>query len=184
MKHTLNILAQFISILCYPLFVPAYGMLLWCLSMHQRMALPDAYWWVSIGGTMFLTCLLPLSLILMMIHRGQVDNLYIDNPRQRTTPYIYSIVGFGFWCYLLASILHVPAWFISVACGATIALILVTIINRWWKISAHLTAWGGLVGGVCTFALQIGMTSLLPIYIYSFSFVPIVDVGKTICQCS
>lgn len=165
MKRILHIVAQSVSIVCYPLLIPAYGILLWCIAMHHRMALPEAYWWVSIGGTLFLTCLLPLSLILMMIRRGQVDNLYIDNPRQRTTPYLYSIAGFGFWCYLLASILHVPGWLTGSAIGATLALGIVTLINLHWKISAHLAAMGGLLGGICTYALKAGLTSLTPIYI-------------------
>ena len=39
------------------------------------------------------------------------------------------------------------------AIGATAALLAVTIINQWWKISAHLTAMGGLFGSICSIAL-------------------------------
>ena len=46
-----------------------------------------------------------------------------------------------------------PAVWLIVAIGATVALLAVTIINRWWKISAHLTALGGLLGGVMSIAL-------------------------------
>ena len=34
------------------------------------------------------------------------------------------------------------------------ALLAVTLINHWWKISAHLTGIGGLLGGICSFALH------------------------------
>ena len=40
-----------------------------------------------------------------------------------------------------------------VAIGAIIALVVVTLTNLKWKISAHLTGIGGLLGGVCSFAL-------------------------------
>ena len=46
-----------------------------------------------------------------------------------------------------------PAVWLIVAIGATVALLAVTIINRWWKISAHLTALGGLLGGVMSITL-------------------------------
>jgi membrane-associated phospholipid phosphatase len=41
-----------------------------------------------------------------------------------------------------------------IICGAIGALGIVTIINHWWKISAHLTGIGGLLGGVCSFAMN------------------------------
>ena len=42
------------------------------------------------------------------------------------------------------------------------ALLAVTIINHWWKISAHLTGIGGLLGGICSFALSY---SVLPFWL-------------------
>jgi membrane-associated phospholipid phosphatase len=47
-----------------------------------------------------------------------------------------------------------------VVLGVILALLAVTIINHWWKISAHLTGIGGLIGGVCSFAMNY---SILPV---------------------
>ena len=55
------------------------------------------------------------------------------------------------------SALRVPTYLLLTAIGATVALILVTIINRWWKISAHLSSLGGLIGGVMSFCLCTGI---------------------------
>ena len=49
--------------------------------------------------------------------------------------------------------MHLPHIWLFIAIGATIALAIVMLINHWWKISAHLTGMGGLLGGICSMAL-------------------------------
>ena len=56
--------------------------------------------------------------------------------------------------------MQLPIFLLLVAIGAMVALLAVTIINHWWKISAHLTGIGGLLGGICSFAINY---STLPI---------------------
>ena len=55
--------------------------------------------------------------------------------------------------YFLHFLLQLPSFMSIVALGAIFALVVVTLINLKWKISAHLTGIGGLLGGVCSFAL-------------------------------
>jgi membrane-associated phospholipid phosphatase len=88
-----------------------------------------------------------------MKHRGQIDSLQINDHRQRTTPYIYTLICYSFWAYFLHVTLQLPEFLLVVTIGAITALGAVAIINHWWKISAHLTGLGGLIGGVCSFAL-------------------------------
>lgn len=153
MKRVLNILAQVISAVCYPLWIPAYGMTLFCCSVHRIIPLPPRYWIVSVGVTLLLTGLLPVSLIYYQIKRGYVQDIYIANREERTLAYVETAIGFAFWWYLLAFVLKAPAWLNGVAVGGTVAIVLVAVINRWWKISAHLTGMGGLLGGIMTYAL-------------------------------
>lgn len=118
------------------------------------MPLPARYWLVMVGMTLLLTGLLPVSLILYQVQRGYIEDIYIKKREERTLAYVETIMGFGFWWYLLAYIVKAPTWLSGVALGGTIAIALVAIINRWWKISAHLTGMGGLLGGVLTYALS------------------------------
>ena len=156
-KRILDILARTMSVLLYPLFVPTYGIALFCYGHHTQVS-PLAPAWISvaIGGTLLLTCLIPLTAIMVMIRQGNVKDLYINDSRERTMPYLYTTVGFCFWCYLLIGILHTPLYINVVCIGATIAIGLVTLINRHWKISAHMTAMGGLFGGFISYCLGIG----------------------------
>ena len=154
MQQIFNILSKAFSILLYPLFMPTYGMGLYMLAMHHRTPnLPNAYIWVAIVGTLVITALIPIVLLLILWKRGNISSLHIDNAKERTTPYVYSLIWYGFWCYFVGVTLHMPLVWLVVAIGSTCALLAVTIINHWWKISAHLTGMGGLLGGICSLAL-------------------------------
>lgn len=157
MNKTLHILSLALSILLYPLFIPTYGMALLWLGMNSVAGqLPTVYWIIALVGTSCLTCFVPLSIILMQVLRGQIESIMIDNPGQRTMPYVYTTTCFGFWTYFMHSVLHLPAFMLWVGGGATVALALVTAINLKWKISAHTTAFGGLMGGIISFCLYYG----------------------------
>lgn len=154
MKQVLDILARGLSAVLYPLWIPTYGVLLFCATVHQTMPLPPRYWLVTGGLTLLLTGLLPLSLILYQVKHGFITDIYINRREERTWAYVETAIGFGFWWYGLAFILHAPVWLNGVALGSALAILLVAIINRRWKISAHLTGMGGLLGGVMTYALS------------------------------
>ena len=157
MRALIHMVSQALSYILYPLFVPTYGMALFCYAFAQRSAgIPVVWSLVAIIGTLFLTCLLPLSAILMLMRRGRVSSLQIENPAERTMPYIYSTVGFGFWAYLLIRILQAPTYICMTGVGAAVALVAVLLINRRWKISAHLTGFGGLTGGLFSYWLGVG----------------------------
>ena len=157
MSRWLDIAAKTMSVVLYPLFVPTYGIALFCYAYSLHVAPMNGSWIaVAILGTFILTCVLPITAIWIMMRRGKVKDLYIDDPRERTMPYVYSCIGFGFWAYFLGAILHAPLYLTYIAIGATIAIGIVAIINRWWKISAHLAGFGGLVGGLFTYCIAIG----------------------------
>lgn len=158
MTHFTEIIAKGMSVLLYPLFVPTYGIALFCIAYAQQVTLMPAVWWITaVAGTFILTCLLPMSAIWWLIRRGGAKDIQLEEASQRTVPYLYTVVGFGFWSYFVISILHAPLYIGLIAIGATIAIGIVSIINRRWKISAHLTGFGGLVGGILCFYYGNGM---------------------------
>ena len=156
MKHRLlTILSQSVGTLCHPLWMPTYGMLLFCTAFsRQQMPLPKAYWLIAALGTLFLTAIIPITLILIRMKQGTVSSIEIRNAKERTPIYVYTIVCYGFWCWFLLRVLHAPLVLFLIGIGATIALAGVLLINRNWKISAHLTGIGGLIGGICAYCLS------------------------------
>lgn len=154
-------IAKIISALMYPLLIPTYGMILFYIGFPEHMfPMPARYWLVLIFGTLFFTGLLPLSLIYVMIRRGSIKDIYITSAKERTMPYIYTAMGFAFWTYFLHAICHVPVFMTLIALGAATAIGLLALINFRWKMSAHLVALGGLVGGVCSYCLYCGIVPL------------------------
>ena len=143
------------------MFMPLYGMLLFCYATkHWHPLLPSAYIWMCLAGTAVLTLIIPIILLLFMWRKGYIDSLHINDAKQRTIPYIYTLICYGFWAYFVRVTLQLPIFLLLVTLGAIAALLAVTIINRRWKISAHLTGIGGLLGGICSFALNY---SVLPL---------------------
>lgn len=157
MNRILDIVANTLSVLFYPLFVPTYGVTLFCYaySLHAD-TLPWVWSLIAIVGTLLFTCILPITSIWILKRHGLVTSMQIENARERTMPFLYTIVGFGFWCYLMISVLQSPLFMGFITIGATVAIGLVAVINRFWKISAHLTGFGGLFGGLMTYCLALG----------------------------
>ena len=162
MNKIVEIASKALSILLYPLFIPAYGMLLLWRSYSHITALPDFYWGAVILSTLLITCIIPLTAIIMLRRKGTVSTLYIEKASERTTPYLYTTLSFAFWCLLLYKI-GMPTYLLLSAIGATVALIGITVINRRWKISAHLTGMGGLIGGIMSFYM--GIDAMPPIWL-------------------
>lgn len=139
-----------LSGLLHPLFMPTYGIVLFCMAFSQQIPLPAVYWLVSCIGTFFMTALIPLSLMIFRRLRGEISDISISNASERTPIYVYTIICYAFWSYFLYRVIHAP--FVSlIGIGATIALGLVLLINTRWKISAHLTGLGGLLGGILAY---------------------------------
>ena len=154
MQRPLHILATGCSILLHPLLMPTYGMALMLASLRMLYVnINSVYISVAMAGTMLLTLLIPATIIYFLWKSNKIDSLHIDDPKQRTAPYVYTIMAYGFWAYFIYDILHLPLLMLTICLGAILALTAVTIINHWWKISAHLTGIGGLLGGICSFSL-------------------------------
>lgn len=139
MQHFLTILAKAWSILLYPLWMPTLAM-----ALYSRNA-------IGIGTTFFMTALVPLTIILLGIRRGSIADIYINNPSERTIPYLYTLLCYAVWCYFLWKVMRVAPFFLASAIGGSVCLGLVTVINLKWKISSHLAGVGGLIGGVLAF---------------------------------
>lgn len=153
MQKTLSILAKAYSILLHPLLLPTYGIILFLIDAVKIYDdIPTSIQTIAIAGTAFFTFVIPGSIIFFLWKTKRIDSLHLDNPEQRTTPYVYTIIAYMFWIYFLISYVQLPLLLITISLCVIITLIAVTIINRTWKISAHLTGVGGLLGGICTYA--------------------------------
>ncbi len=159
----MRIAAQILSILLYPMLIPTYAIGILCWAIHAySMPLPATYVWVSIVGTFVITCVIPFSAILLLIRQKAISDIYLYDPQERRTPYLYSLFASGSWCYFLYTTLSVPPIIFSMAIASTIVLLCVMIITHWWKISAHLAFMGCFVAAVIGYSWH---TSLNPLWL-------------------
>ena len=152
-----RIIAKTVSIILMPLFMPTYGIAL--LMFMPPYSLPNMHFYrlLTISSTLFFTCLIPGGLIFWMKKTGYISSLTLDERKQRTVPYLLSAISFIAWASFLMEKLHAPHYLVAVAIGAAVALLLVLLVNLRWKISAHLTGWGGFMGGFFGICFQYGI---------------------------
>ena len=84
------------------MWMPLYGVILFCLAARKLLPiLPASYMGMCIAGTAVLTLIIPIILLVFLWRKGYIDSLHIDNAKQRTTPYIYTLICYGFWAYFV-----------------------------------------------------------------------------------
>lgn len=148
--------SQIISALFSPIIVPTYAVMLalWC---SRLMFLPLNVRWHVTLLVFCITAVVPLAAILGLNKLGVVSDPGLNKRTERTLPYV--ITGLAYVActiYLLRA--NAPGWLWLFMAGTTLATIISAVVNRWWKISAHMAAMGGLVAMMFR-VLDIGMAA-------------------------
>ncbi len=148
-----------VSIVFVPLLIPTYGMLL-IVNMDVFSILPFVWKAYAVGGTVFFTLIMPMVPIAMMIKKGSVSTVMISKKEERTVPYLFTFIGYCCWVFFLWKNMHLPPFLLGMAIACTSSILIVTVINLKWKISAHMSAMGGLLGGVIGVSFRMGLNPL------------------------
>ncbi|MCS6822319.1 MAG: hypothetical protein NZ551_10675 [Microscillaceae bacterium] len=97
-----------------------------------------------------LTFLLPIFSILLIYVLGRISSLTLESQQERNLPYIIASAFYAFSTYFFYTKLGSLAVVYVILGLTTISIILVTIINFFWKISAHSVGiagvWGFILG--------------------------------------
>ena len=159
-RSALVLFSQILSDVFSPLLVPTYAMIFasWTTVLCLLPIRSRIYATLAVGG---LTALLPLLFIALLIHAGKVSDRSISRRSERFIPFIF-IIG----CYVAAAIytsrIHAPLWLVLFFVGALCMSLIAMAITRYWKISAHAGALGGLTGFVFFLSLH-GMVIRMPL---------------------
>lgn len=167
---------KIISFVFQPLLMPTYGMLILVnLEMFQYM--PMLWRFIAVVGTFLFSGILPALPIFMMMRRGEVTDLFISKREQRTLPYLFSLLAYVFWTVFMWKTLQLPAYMVAMGIGTAVSILLITIINTRWKISAHLSGVGGFAGGLFGISYQMAYNPVVFI-IAVFSISALVAVSR------
>jgi len=147
--------AQVISVLCHPLLVVTYMLVILLLVNPYLFGvnhISDSV--VLLLLVFFTTFFIPGIAVVMMKFLGLIESLEMKDLQDRTIPYIATGV-FYLWMFInVKENPDLPLIFKSCVLGATLALFLAFFINLFSKISIHAVGMGGLTGmTVITMAL-------------------------------
>jgi len=85
--------------------------------------------------------------VLFLKRKGWINSIYLETIEERKLPYLFTVIYYIVLYYFLKE-LQLPPILYLLFLGSTLATIMVLIINLRWKISAHMTGIGGVIGAI------------------------------------
>lgn len=143
MQLTKNI-AKFLSWVLHPLMMPFYGMVLF-FNVSYLIIFPFRVRALVALGVLIFTYVIPAVSILVLYKLKIVKRLSLTIREERFWPYLICLICYVV-CGLMLFKIRLPMWVSGYMAGGIIALIINILITLKWKVSAHLTGMGGLLG--------------------------------------
>ncbi len=144
-------LAKLLSVFLHPLFIPTFGvgMLLLFNSIfkpnHPAVAI------FIIGFVILNTVVIP-SIGMLVIWLINDRKLNLHNKDERLSPYIITLFSYLVLVYVFFNIAAVDDIYGVILFAASVVIFLLLVISLFWKISAHMAGYGGLLA--CFFILS------------------------------
>ncbi|MBX9449307.1 MAG: hypothetical protein KL787_06160 [Taibaiella sp.] len=181
-KKGLKIPARIISILFHPIFVTfGTAMLIYWLQKPAYISVQNAYpLWI---GFLFLNLVMfPLVATLLMKALGFISSITMKNPKDRIIPLIATMI-FYFWAYNVAKNIspEVPLYMRVYLLGSFWGIIMIFLINIFFKVSMHTTAIASTVGILIMMILQLKI-DILWIIIASIVLAGLVGTARLILK--
>ena len=166
--------ATVLSAIFSPLLMATYGVAL-AMVLSFLCFIPTATKLTVIFETLLATVAIPVIGIFVLYKVKVITDPKLNNRTDRTWPYIIATACFiGESAYLY--MINAPTWLSLFLIGGAMALIVLTVVNRWWKISGHATG----VGGLCAMIFYL-MLSGNSIYNLEWCFLIAVLVAGAVC---
>jgi hypothetical protein len=134
---------KFFSFLFHPVFMPLIGLFIILNSGIYTGAIPVNYSHFLYLVVFICNVLLPLSLLPALIYLKHIDNIYIDEKRQRLIPIFFTAVCFYLGYYVISRFSQsvLINYFLL---SSTVVVFGIFLISMFWKISMHMAGIGGL----------------------------------------
>tara|TARA_R110001592_G_scaffold88812_1_gene261417 strand:- start:2223 stop:2828 length:606 start_codon:yes stop_codon:yes gene_type:complete len=141
-------IAKIISYCFQPLIMPTLGLLIFFNSnSYINYAIPKELKDAALILVFMSTLVVPVIITLLLLNRGYITSLEMPTRKERILPYGFTIAFYMFTIYMLKQA-PIPPLIYDFMTGAVVSVILAFFINMKWKISAHMTGIGGLLGAL------------------------------------
>lgn len=162
-----------VSWLMSPLLMPVYGIVMvFMLTVYSYVPMG-----IKLGFTLIVagvTIILPMLTVLLLKHLGMVSEIGLNNQKERTIPYLITILCMGGTGVFLA-MKGFPLWVVMFYAGGALAGLIEAIINNWWKISAH----GAGVAGLVAMLVRMSHTPMVNPDVLTWLIVAVACAGLT-----
>ncbi len=151
-------MARILSFLFHPLFAPLLtSLLVFNLPIYINFKFGPIYFFY-IGVIIFMNLIAaPLLVSIYLKKIGMVETLHMKNVDERKIPYFICSIFYAFTYFLLAKI-DFPSSYLVLFGAASISVIILFLASlAKLKISAHLTALGGVCGMLIFISVQLGV---------------------------
>ena len=158
-------IANLLSYLTHPLLVPMLGLLVISNSGTYAADMDTHYNQFIYLSVFVMTFMMPAALIPLFLYSGLAKSINFSERKERLIP-LYITLIFYVAAYFLIRKLPVSQIYQRFLFAASLSVLFVLAISYFWKISAHLVAWGGLVGLILSISLHFD-TDLMPFLVIS-----------------
>jgi hypothetical protein len=153
---------KFFSFLFHPVFMPVIGLFIIFNSGIYSESIPINYSRFLFLIVLLCDVLLPISILPAIIYMKHLDNVNMDEKRQRSIPLFFTAICFYAGYYIVSKFSHsmlINAYMLS----ATVTVFCLLLISLFWKISMHMAGIGGLTGLIIVLSTvyQIDMVLIL-----------------------
>lgn len=157
MKKYSVVFSQLLSVVFHPFFIPTYLFVLcrvlFFKDLGRMMYLYDSFW-LSLFIICLFTAVIPFLSILVLYKTGRVTSIALKDGNERKYPYLITLISYAILAFLLYKVGNPFCFYVYFA---IVCLALVATINLVWKISAHMTAFGGLMAIVMFQSYMMGL---------------------------
>lgn len=139
-------LANFISLIAHPIIIPTYFFIaIFSLNTYISLIIPYNTKLFFIGLIFLSTFLLPLLLSLIFVKKGFIESIQMEKKEERTYPFIFSSISY-YLVYYFFKQLNMPSEYYMFMLGSLCLILIIILINFFWKISIHSASIGGVIG--------------------------------------
>lgn len=139
-------LAQVLSVVFQPIFIPLYTMILLFRSetFITYSVTPDVRQFIF-GVVLINAVMLPTAVFLFLLRKGLIQSFHMHTSAERTIPFL-TVMIFQLSTYMLFIRMPLPSIIPNLVLAGVISVGLALLINLRWKVSIHMLGMGGLVG--------------------------------------
>ena len=163
-------LAQVISILGHPIFMPlyAFGLLIYTNPYINMMVSTGSRYFIITILVVF-TITLPVITALLFKLFGLIDSVFMKTTKERMWPFIITLILY-YMGYQLFNKIQVPQSLNLLMIGTISVISVAIIITIRWKISIHMLGIGGVIGAIIGISQRFQFDhSLLLIVLFLFA---------------